>query len=393
MRPSAWTTPSSLVAQVERLWSRGTLLRNAMAGPPLFPMPLRLKGPTSRELGSRFEEARKWIRDLEAGSREHGYVIELEEVAHRQLGANKVPSRVLVQTEADALRMIGKVRAAERFHTLRRRIGDSFPSLEPWVAMHPMNVLEVEEEWDDLLAVLTWFRDHPRSGVYRRQLEIEGVDTKYIERHRRLLSELLGLALPPDAIAEQAGASFDRRVGLREKPFLVRFRLLDDALRIRGLSDVTVPIEELAQLDLAVDDVIVTENEINGLALPARPRTLVLFGQGYAVHRLGEIPWLKNVRLLYWGDIDTHGFAMLDRFRGVFPAAASLMMDRETLFAHRRMWVEEHEQCEEELARLDTQEEALFQGLLTGAHGERVRLEQERIGFRWVRAALGELGM
>ncbi len=164
--------------------------------------------------------------------------------------------------------------------------------------------------------------------------------------------------------------------------------LLDDALRIQGLADLTVPVEDLARLDLAVDDVIVTENEVNGLALPARPRTLVIFGQGYAVERLGEVPWLARRRLLYWGDIDTHGFAMLDRFRGVWPAAASLMMNRETLIEHRRMWVEEREQCTEELRRLNTQESALFRELLSEAHGVRVRLEQERVAFGWVRAAL-----
>ncbi len=390
MKESDWTTPADVVAKVERLWSRGMLLRCEEEA-PLFPMPLRFRAPTRRELGSRFEEARRWIRELEAGSQEHGYDIVFEEVVHRQLGANKVPRGVRVRTLADALRMIGKVRAAARFEALRRRIGDAFPVLEAWVTSHPMRVLELEEEWEGLLAVLAWFRDHPRSGLYRRQLEIEGVDTKFIERHRGLLADLLALVLPAGAMLDEVGASFDRRFGLREKPFLVRFRLLDDGLRIQGLADLAVPVEDMARLDLAADDVIVTENEVNGLALPPRARTLVLFGQGYAVERLGEIPWLASRRLLYWGDIDTHGFAMLDRFRGVFPHAASLMMDRATLLAHRKMWVVEREQCGEELERLEPAERALFHELLSRAHGDSVRLEQERISFGWVRAALAGL--
>ena len=44
--------------------------------------------------------------------------------------------------------------------------------------------------------------------------------------------------------------------------------------------------------------------------------------------------WLKGRPLHYWGDIDTHGFAMLDRVRAIFPAAESFLMDRETLCAH-----------------------------------------------------------
>jgi hypothetical protein len=109
-----WTSPAELVAQVERLWDRGTLLRAAVQSDPLFPMALRLRGPTSR--------------------------------------------------------------------------------------------------------------DH----------------TKFIEVHRSLLGELLELTLPPESIKVEPGSSFDRRFGLREKPFLVRFRLLDPSQWIQGLSDLTV---------------------------------------------------------------------------------------------------------------------------------------------------------
>ncbi len=390
MPQDGWTRPLDVVRQVERLWARGRFLGVSESEAPFFPLPLRFRGPTRHELGSRFEEARAWIRELEAGSRAHGYGIAFEEIAHRQLGANRIPSGIFVPTQADALRMIGKVRSAERFHALRRRIGGAFAELDAWASRNPMKVLDVEE-WEGLLAVLAWFRDHARSGLYRRQLEIEGVDTKFIEQHRGLLAELLGHVLPQSAVGTEKGISFDRRFGLREKPFLVRFRLLDDDLRIQGLADLTIPVEDLARLDLGVDDVVVTENEVNGLALPARSRTLVLFGQGYAVERLAEVHWLARRRLLYWGDIDTHGFAMLERFRRVFPGTMSLMMDRATLLAHRRMWVEEREQCLEELRHLDASEGALHRELLSGVHGERVRLEQERIGFSWVKAALARL--
>lgn len=113
--------------------------------------------------------------------------------------------------------------------------------------------------------------------------------------------------------------SFDRRFGLREKPALVRFRILNESQHFAGLSDLSVPATELAKLELGVDDVVVTENEVNGLALLPRPRTLVVFGHGYALEKLGEIPWFALRRLFYRGDIDTYGFAILDRFRGHFP--------------------------------------------------------------------------
>lgn len=389
MSASAWTTPAELVTQVQRLWDRGEVLRAGIQGEALFPKPLRLRRPTARDLGERFDEVRRWIRALEEGSRDHGYVLEFDEVDHRQLGTNQVPGRVLIPTEAAALRIIGKTRAAERFRTLREQTVALFPSLAAWIAARPLKVLEHEAHWGGFILVLQWFVRRPRSGLYRRQLEIEGVDTKFIETHRQVLADLLELVLPAEDLEQ--GSSFDRRFGLREKPALVRFRILDESQHLHGLSDLSVPATELAKLELGVEDVIVTENEVNGLALLPRPRTLVVFGQGYALEKLGEIPWLASRRLFYWGDIDTHGFAMLDRFRGHFPRAQSLLMDRSTFLAHRPMWVTEKTPSTESLTRLTEPENALHRELLRGTWGERLRLEQERIGFGWVREALERL--
>jgi len=36
---------------------------------------------------------------------------------------------------------------------------------------------------------------------------------------------------------------------------------------------------------------------------------------GYAVDVLGQLPWLQEAQCIYWGDIDTHGFAILNRAR------------------------------------------------------------------------------
>ena len=391
MPNAGWTTSDELVAQVRRLWDRGEILRAAMTGKTLFPAQLRLRRPTARDLGSRFDEVRKWVGALKDGTSQLGLVLELDEVANRQLGRNPVPGRVWVQTEADALRILGKTSAAARFHALRQKIVAGFPVLESWLVASPLVVLEVEDQWEGLLGVLRWFERHPRSGLFRRQLEIEGVDTKFIETHRQLLTVLLGRILPEDQVVAERGASFDRRFGLREKPALVRFRILDESQHIQGLSDLSVPAAELAQLTLPVDDVIVTENEVNGLALLPRPRTLVVFGHGYALEKLADVPWFAGKRLLYWGDIDTHGFAMLDRFRAHFPKAESLLMDRATFLAHRPMWVSEHEPSTESLVRLTDVEQSLYRELVRATHGERLRLEQERIAFRWVRDGLESL--
>ncbi|NTX16466.1 hypothetical protein HUA74_19260 [Myxococcus sp. CA051A] len=93
----------------------------------------------------------------------------------------------------------------------------------------------------------------------------------------------------------------------------------------------------------------------------------------------------------YWGDIDTHGFAILDRLRAHHPRVHSLLMDRDVLLAHNAHWVEEDKPHRGTLSRLTESEAALYEDLRHQRLGERVRLEQEHIGFRWVENTLARL--
>lgn len=393
--PSEWTTPDALRSQVRRAWEKGQLLTVTLTGEPLFPLSFRLRRPDNAALSNRFEEVRRWIRTLEEGSRDatgYGYTLEWTEVHHRQLGHNRVPCAAVLPTRADALRLVGKSREAERFNELSAATLRVFPELREWMARRPLRLLEHADDWERVLAVLAWFRAHPRPGLYLRQLDIPGVDTKFIERRAGLLSELLERLLPPEAMdVGVPRADFERRFGLRTKPPRVHFRLLDSRLHVQGLSDLSVTAEEFAGLSPPVERVFITENEVNGLAFPDVPRSLVIFGLGYSLERLEEVSWLASKRLYYWGDIDTHGFAMLDRLRAAFPRALSMLMDRETLLGHEPLWVEEHEQHPGVLVRLTEAESELFQDLQQGRFGPRVRLEQERIRYGCLEQALAGL--
>jgi hypothetical protein len=391
-----WTRPAELTRQVERFWDRGRILRAMVDGESAFPLRLRLRGPTRSDLADRFDEVRKWIGELEESSkgvRGYGYDLEWTESRHRQLGRNRWPSGAIVGTEDDALRLIGKRHDAARFREIFAAAEANFSELREWLSRSPMIALEHAEDWGRILAVLAWFREHPRCGLYLRQLDIPGVDTKFIEDRRGLIATLLDRILPSETIdATVVGArGFELRYGLRCKPALVRFRILDRRLRLRGLSDLTIPIQELAILRLAARRVFITENEINGLAFPELPGSIVMFGMGYRAELLAGIGWLADVDIHYWGDIDTHGFGILDRLRGAIPHARSLLMDRDTLLAHRALWVSEESGETRVLDRLTDAERVLYEELRVDRYGRQVRLEQERIRFTWVQRALREL--
>lgn len=385
----SWTTPADLRAQVERLWERGELLRE---GAIAWPLRLRLRGPTGSELAERFEAVREWVAALRALRHVR---LEWRELMHRVLGRQQLPAGVWVDSRADALTLIGRVRDAARFDALRAETSARLPALLPWLEKRPLPALALIESWPQLMAVVDWLRAHPRPGVYLRQVDAPGVDSKFIEAHRGVLAELLDLALPPEAIdtTTTGVGGFARRYGFRDKPVRIRLRTLDPSLSllsgIRGGVDVSLDAEAFAALDLPAERIYITENETNYLAFPALPRALVIFGAGYGWESLTAARWLATREIHYWGDIDTHGFAILDALRAHVPQVQSLLMDRATLLAHEAHWGEETSPVRRELGRLSSEEAALYRDLVEDRIRPRLRLEQERIRYGFLKRALG----
>lgn len=386
-----WTTPTDLQAQVHKLWDRGLLLASVAGGESVFPRRLALKGPDSRALGERFSEVRDWIAGLVAN--EGLYRIEWRSVNHRVLGANRIPSAIWIDTLEQALGLIGKHRAAERFAAMVERTRETRAELIAWLTKRPLRALALAEEWPQLLAIIDWLSKHPRPEVYLRQVDLPGVHTKLIEGHRTVLAELFDLVLPEEAIdATHTGAfGFCRRYGFLDKPARVRFRMLDPTVRLLPMAsdqDITLTQAAFSSLTPPVTTVFITENEINFLAFPNVRDSMVIFGAGYGFANLATVHWLQEKNILYWGDIDTHGFAILNQLRGFFPHTVSFLMDRETLLAHRQFWGSEPQPQTGDLLRLTTEEQALYDQLRQHTWGVSVRLEQEKINFRFLAATL-----
>lgn len=386
----SWTTPADLRAQVQRLWDRGDLLRAAVTDAGPRPLRLNLKAPLASDLSDRFEAVRDWVRAI-AGTPQ--VRIEWREWNHRVQGVQRLPAAVWLDTQQDALAFIGKVGQAQRLEVLWQHTAATQPALLAWLFRRPIQALDLADRWERLLAVVAWLQAHPRPGVYLRQVNVPGVDSKFIEAHRGVLTELLDLALPPEAVERGASgvAQFTRRFGFLDKPVRIRFRLLDPALPslpgCEGLPDITLDAASFA-LALPVERVFVTENQTNFLAFPPAAAAMVVFGAGYGWEALARAAWLHRCRLHYWGDIDTHGFAILDQLRGYFPHAASFLMDRQTLLAHRLHWGQEPDPVRHDLSRLTPAEAAVHDDLRFDRHQRRLRLEQERVGFGWVNARL-----
>lgn len=394
----AWTSPADLRAQVQKLWDKGVLLADALnegwQGQTGFPRRLRLAAPSSSELSDHFDEARAWAADLRRNA-SHFRLLE-RDVRHRVLGSNALPAEVWVDTLDAAVTLIGRQKDLKRFAAVLQSTRDQQPCLLPWLQLRPMLALSLAAEWPRLLQVVSWLQAHPRPGIYLRQVDIAGVDSKFIEAHRGVLAELLDLALAPEAIDPGAtGVSqFCRRYGFQDKPLRIRFRLLDPALALLAAGadqDIALTQAAFARLELPVRRVFITENEVNFLAFPPLADSMVIFGAGYGFEALAAARWLQQRRIYYWGDIDTHGFAILDQLRSQLAHAQSFLMDSDTLMAHAALWGEEPQALLRDLPRLSGDERAVFDALRDKRLGSHVRLEQERIGFGWVQRALAGL--
>jgi hypothetical protein len=183
------------------------------------------------------------------------------------------------------------------------------------------------------------------------------MDTKFVERHRAILSELLDLALSPEKIdPARSRKDFLGRYRLARKPSYVRLRRLDGTLLLGGLAgpaEIGLRVDDLAGSPVEAPTVYIVENDITYLALPPTPDAVAILGEGYALSRLSPLSWLAERDLVYWGDLDTHGFVMLDQLRATFPRVRSMLMDRQTFQDHEAHWGHEDVPANRALDRRD----------------------------------------
>lgn len=340
--------------------------------------------PTERELGDDVADAIRSVCALRDASKEvvgYGYTIEWREVNSRTLGRNLFPQRITFETSDDLLRLIGKQREFTRFSDALDRLRREFPALIPWMASNVRSLVAAADQLDGLLAVLRYFVDHPRPGCFARELPLP-VDTKFIERNRRLLRQWFDLILPPHAIRADE-AHFERRYGLRYIEPEVFLRFLDPHVqRELGFpcAVLSLPLHTLGELAATEVTVIVVENRVNLVTMPQLERTVAIGGMGNSVTLLSYVPWLAGSPIAYWGDLDVEGLEILSRLRALFPHTQSIFMDEATLRRWRHLAVSGAGRHCEAPAHLADSEMAAFRVCTE----QNLRLEQERIPQREV---------
>ena len=308
----------------------------------------------------------------------YGYSVELTTKNTRKYGAQSLPTRISIDSEADYLKLLNKKSEFNKFQNNIQLILDSVPQLEQWLLKHPQKVIEYANEWEDLLKVCRYFMANYNPNLYLRELPI-AVHTKFIEENQKIITSLLEAVLPPEAIqiVDNQRHTFEQKFFLRYEEVSVRMRILDERVKKQyhfPVFELTTSLSEFKQLNLS-NDCFITENKMNFLTLPNLKNSFAIWGEGYRTLMLKSVDWLASCKIFYWGDIDADGFKILSQFRKYFPQTVSVMMDEETFKTFEKFAVEDNGSQPENLPNLTKEEHLLYS--LVSSYGK--RLEQEHI--------------
>lgn len=338
---------------------------------------IALHPPTEREVLAQLTEVRTWRDEWDAiGESATGCRIDWSRRTWPSVGTQNVPTH-LELIGADAIAEFARDStwqiARERAAAIVRRLGQT-NATRAAIRTHIARLAEYDaDRFTIVLDVASWIVENPTTGFRPRQVPVRGVDSKWIGTHRTVLTALVSAVTGTDGL------------GLVDSDPLIRIRILDPRLHPAGPHDLAASPAQLARLDLAPATVLVFENLESTLALPPLAGVVAVHGSGFAVGAISEVPWARRARVIYWGDLDSNGFAILHRLRSHLPETQTVLMDERTLSEHSDLWVAEPTPARGSYPTLNASEEATLAAIR--AAGD-VRLEQERIPWEYAMAAI-----
>lgn len=350
------------------------------------PVPLlsiTLRPPTEKQMLADQRAAQSWASSWAKVSVGSGLDVQWETRLWRSIGRQLIPVRAHF-ANAHAVAAFGGGEPAVTWQLLFDRTTTILTRLlgvnsDPIcflgvIRKHSATLLNYSpEEFEQVLETTQWLIQNPVAGLRPRQVGIRGVDSKWFTSHRVVLSDLV----------QASTGSAD--LGIVNSDPLLRIRILDPCIFPAGPHDFAASPSQLAGLSLRPSSIFVFENLESVLTMPPLPGAVVLHGGGYAVDLLQQIPWLHDAPVWYWGDLDSHGFAILNRLRSYLPNAHSVLMDTETLQSYVDLWVPEPKPTHGQFLKLTAME---AQTLMKLREFGNIRLEQERIPWDY---ALGVL--
>lgn len=351
---------------------------------------IELRGGKNRpestiKLAKDIEEFQKFEKRSE---QDRGWSIKWEDWNSKKLGKQKWPSSISIETEDDYLYLTKKEAEVHQFKKQLNELIGWRKEIRSFLLMRPNTVLEYQKIWTDLCYVADYLLQNDVRNYYIRSIPLP-VHTKFIENNKAFIYSLLK-HFSPERYSDES-IRFEAALGLREKQHVYTMRWLDDSLaekymhghEVFGLSTIG-----LKAVQWEIQEIWLVENETNLYLLPKRKGSLVLFSKGHAVTQLFNIPLFTQAKLVYWGDLDEHGFIMLNSFRKNYGHANSIFMDKLTVEQNSDQMLKQPERYKTDQLDFLTDAEIEAFMLLKQSNG---RIEQETLNQEFMSKKLSEL--
>lgn len=239
-------------------------------------------------------------------------------------------------------------------------------------------------DFDLLIAAACWFRNNNAAGLTPRQVPIPGLHAKWLNTSRHLIA----------ALAERDDLGL-----LPEHPPRIHFTYLDPAHRAAGgrwhdsatVGDTMTPAYQPHLI-------VISENKDTAIHFPALPNAISVEGDGFGAAAVASIPWLAAApHLIYWGDMDAHGFEIVDNFRREGLPIRTILMDQTTYERYEKYGSSTDAQgrplkhvARKPLLHLTAIERTLYEHLTDPNWTRYLRIEQERIPLQIAADAVGK---
>ena len=320
---------------------------------------------------SYYKDSIELLKNNSKESKKLGYRLIIEERQFDKIGKQPDIKEIIIDSIDDYLYVTKKEKEYQIFLRNYSLIQNELPILKKWVKANPVRLID-HDSWNDTLKVCKYFIETPNPNLYIRQLPID-IHTKYIIDNRSIIQSLLEFLIPDYINANES--KFEIRFNLKYSEPLIRIRFLDTNLSpIESATDISLTVSEFHNFHSQCERIFVTENLMNFLTLPYLSKTIAIWsGGGFSVSYLENFEWLKSKQFYYWGDLDAHGFQILNQFRKYFSNTIAVMMDEDTLSNFKS--TEGPNATSQNLQRLTESELKLYEYLRTN----NIRLEQEKI--------------
>lgn len=373
-------SPDELAGRLARQWHNADLRESRLLRADAWPVRLAIGKPAASEVGNRPGEIRTRIQQWRSVCT--GRVI-WQSVGYRSLAEQlSVPVAWELDKPSEWVAATGEREVRKEFERLSHITGNIDSLFHSFVIRQRHLVSRTPP--DEIIAaakVAMAIEPGMAGGAPLRSLPFAGIDSKFFERNRSLVTRLLDIRFH--------GTASD--MGL--ETFLDAAPQSEQWLLIADLDGNLLPFRQIRLRDSELKDsplpgkrLLIVENERCSHVLPHVDDAVALLGAGLNLSWM-TAKWLNSREIAYWGDIDTWGLTMLARARERQPGLTPLLMTRAIFdrFHTDNAVPEPVPASRDAPAHLSAAETELYELLLTAEFG---RLEQEFLPASLVQSAI-----